>query len=77
MHNMIIGDKQDINWAEDFNYSALDEIPHAPMSNECTTELLWNSLDVIIASETGKLILKSNWILSSTCGNYIANHRYS
>ncbi|KAF8394244.1 hypothetical protein HHK36_020451 [Tetracentron sinense] len=40
IHNMIVEDERDVNGAEDFNYDAIDESPHAPMSHERTTELM-------------------------------------
>ncbi|KAF8400849.1 hypothetical protein HHK36_014152 [Tetracentron sinense] len=40
MHNMIVEDKRDVNGTEDFNYDAIDESPHAPVSHERVTELM-------------------------------------
>ncbi|KAF8393073.1 hypothetical protein HHK36_021314 [Tetracentron sinense] len=40
IHNMIVEDERDVNGAEDFNYDAIDESPHAPVSHERTTELM-------------------------------------
>ncbi|KAF8377981.1 hypothetical protein HHK36_031370 [Tetracentron sinense] len=40
MHNMIVEDERDVNGAEDFNYDAIDDSPHAPVSHERTTELM-------------------------------------
>ncbi|KAF8400427.1 hypothetical protein HHK36_013725 [Tetracentron sinense] len=40
IHNMIVEDERDFNGAKDFNYDAIDESPHAPVSHERTTELM-------------------------------------
>ncbi|KAF8397821.1 hypothetical protein HHK36_016746 [Tetracentron sinense] len=38
--NMIVEDTQDVNGAEDFNYDAINESPHALVSHEHTIELM-------------------------------------
>ncbi|KAF8407238.1 hypothetical protein HHK36_006365 [Tetracentron sinense] len=40
MHNMIVEDERDVNGIEDFNYDAIDESSHAPVSHKHTTELM-------------------------------------
>ncbi|KAF8408735.1 hypothetical protein HHK36_004803 [Tetracentron sinense] len=40
MHKMIVEDEQDVNGIKDFNYDAIDESSHAPVSHERMIELM-------------------------------------
>ncbi|KAF7153969.1 hypothetical protein RHSIM_Rhsim01G0115300 [Rhododendron simsii] len=59
---------------QDMDYEQSDKVPPIEVfKSNCLT--LWNSFSDIVVFGTEELILNSKRTSSSTCGNYIANHR--
>ena len=77
LHNMIIEDERDANGAKDFDYEQVPKSIHTTVSHEPTEEFsqFMHSLQPMKTLKIEKLILNSNRISLSNCGNDIASCR--
>ncbi|XP_050258770.1 uncharacterized protein LOC126703730 [Quercus robur] len=77
LHNMIIENERDANGAEDFDCEQVPESIPTTVSHEPTEEFSQFTTFIVAHEklEIEKLILNSNWISLSTCGNDMARCR--